>query len=178
MQMVNFKIKKEIINCLILSTAMSFTLIGCSNKKEVQNIDSKKNVEVSSNTAKKAEVTANPKLNDDKVKSKSLDDVIGLLKENGFQKVEKVEGLAFGIVGAKDGSNIKIDGITIEVYIYDLDNLSEQAKKLIKEIKEKGTMTLVEGYPTKGLISSNVVIMGYEEHPNKDKLIEVFKGLK
>jgi peptide subunit release factor RF-3 len=97
-----------------------------------------------------------------------LADVLNHFESNGFTVGEKTLK-AFEMVGAVDGFGIELDGENVEFYLYESD--SED----LEEMKTTGQYNM-DGFVINAQVNGNVALMGYEEHPEADKIVEVFNS--
>jgi hypothetical protein len=101
------------------------------------------------------------------------------LKKEGF-KVEKGAAMS-GCIGEIEGYEYVIDGTGIGVYTMDLKSKNPVTVNNIKMAKKSDTMNLdLQQGPMEvpAIINNNLVIMDYDKHPDKDKIIKVLKDLK
>jgi hypothetical protein len=79
------------------------------------------------------------------------------------------------MIDAKDGFALDINGSQIELYLYDLNLADDDVKKFIKNARSTGELNLL-GTPVPVVMNGNVLLTGHDAHPDKDKIIEVFKS--
>jgi hypothetical protein len=159
---------KKILSGIIISILI-ISMVGCTNKTST---DAKKT------DATKA--TDTTKTGDSsEAKNFTFDAFVDALKKEGF-KVEKGDGMA-GCIGEKDGYAYKINGTDVAVYTMDLKSKQPVTVNNIKMAKESEKMKLdLQSGPMEvdAIINNNLVIMDYDKHPDKDKIVKVFKDLK
>ena len=102
--------------------------------------------------------------------SKSINNLLDYFSEI-FTVSDKSEKL-FGMIGAIDGCGIKLSGSRVEIYKYDI---KDPGQKTIIENAIKTNTMIVMGFTFPVLVNGSFVITGYSGHPEKDKLIEIFK---
>jgi hypothetical protein len=102
--------------------------------------------------------------------SKSINDLLDCFSKI-FVLSDKSEKL-FGLIGAIDGCGIKLNGSGIEIYKYDIKDPGQ--KTIIENAKKTNTMTMI-GFTFPVLINGSFVIGGYSDHPDRDKVIEIFR---
>lgn len=154
---------KKILTTIVLAM-MIISMIGCTSKTST---DTKK----AADTAKTASSS--------EVKKFDYDTFVNALKKEGF-KVEKGDNMA-GCIGEIDGSEYKINGTAIGVYRMDLNSKNPVTVNNIKMAKESEKMKLdLQSGPMEvsAIIKNNLVIMDYDKHPDKDKIVKIFKDLK
>ncbi|BDR80712.1 hypothetical protein N072000002_09680 [Clostridium tetani] len=94
-------------------------------------------------------------------------------EEVGF-KVSENEPVAFQMVGASNGYKFKVDDELIEIYEYDMKNLNEDGKKYVEQAK-KGQISIL-GFNVPVKLKNNLMLIRYDEHSKKDKILEVFNN--
>ncbi len=156
--------KKRIITALCAVTIMSFA--GCAQQGvQFENIDTKD--VISTNDVKQSDFT---------------NDLDGL--EKYFIKLryipEKTEPteMLYKVIGAKDGDryifNVNGTNVAMELYEYDTDNLNEDAKRVLDEIKETGKFHVFKNKDIDGdntypaVISDNGKYMMIYNDPSKE----------
>lgn len=105
----------------------------------------------------------------------SLNDIVENFKTNGLEIGEKSEKI-FALIGAKDGYSIQLNGEKVELYEYDPDSKEDLTKTSLKTAEE-GYIDMV-GTKVNVILNGNIVLAGYDDHPDKDKIIELFKNYK
>lgn len=105
----------------------------------------------------------------------ALADIIENFKTNGLTIGEKSDKI-FQLIGAKDGYAIEINGEKVELYEFDPDSKAEITKTNLKTAKE-GYMDMV-GSKANVILNGNIALIGYDDHPDKDKIVEIFKNYK
>ncbi|GLC29446.1 hypothetical protein [Clostridium omnivorum] len=153
---------KKILSTIIVAI-MLISMVGCT-----------------SNTSADTKTTDTAKTGTSaEVKNFTFDTFVDALKKEGL-KVEKGDAMA-GCIGEKEGYEYKINGTGIGVYIMDLKSKQPVAVNNIKMAKESEKMKLdLQSSPMEvdAIINNNLVIMDYGKHPDKDKIIKIFKDLK
>lgn len=137
----------------IICTLMVISLVGCAQAgAQLENIDTTKDVNTDSVNVSDYE--------------NNLEGLEKYLTELNYipAKAEATE-MMYRVIGAIDGDryifNVNNSTITIELYEYDPDNLNDDAKRVLGEIKENGEFHVFEDksidnnatYP--GIISDN-----------------------
>ena len=107
---------------------------------------------------------------EDEKKTDPLSDVVAYFESNGFTIGEKT-AKAYEMVGAVDGFGIELNGANVEFYLYEPDSVD------LKTIQEKAQYNM-EGFVFPAIANGNIVLMGHDEHPDKDKIEELFKNYK
>ncbi|MCQ1530464.1 hypothetical protein [Lutispora saccharofermentans] len=110
---------------------------------------------------------------------RSIDGFVKALKANGF-RLSKV-GKMSDMMGSVDGYKYNVNGIGIEIYKFDLNSKLPISVKNIKSIQESGKMILplqTGDTEIQAKINNDLVIAGYENHKDKDKILEIFNSLE
>lgn len=153
---------KKILSTIMVAI-MIISMVGCTSNTST---DTKK-----TDTTKTADSS--------QVKKFDYNTFVDALKKEGF-KVEKGNAVS-GCIGEIDGFEYKINGTSIGVYRMDLNSKKPVTVNNIKLAKEKEKMKLdLQQGPVEvdAIINNNLVIMDYGKHPDKDKIIKIFKNLK
>lgn len=148
---------------LLLLTATLMVLSACgAGDEETEPIEDASEQE-SEDTS-----TGTDKQVSEETSGKGLDSVVSHFEENGFTIGEEQEKVA-EMIGATDGFGIELDESQVEFYIY-ADDSSDLA-----DIKENGEYDM-EGFVMQAIANGNIVLMGHDEHPDEDKIVEVFNS--
>lgn len=101
------------------------------------------------------------------------------LKENEIEISEENENTECSLIGAAEGVSYKIDDEVIQVYKFDLDKSDELTVANIKKAKEESkiVMPAFNNYELKVKYNKGLVLMNYEDHPQEEKIVEVFESL-
>lgn len=102
-----------------------------------------------------------------------LDELKQKFAEAGFEVGEN-QMVAYEMIYAKDGRKFTLDGELIEIYEYDLDNLSEEAKEVIEQAKQ-GSVN-ISGFNVPVIYKDGLMLMRHDEHSQGEKIIEIFKN--
>jgi hypothetical protein len=105
----------------------------------------------------------------------ALADIVENFKTNGVTIGEKSDKM-FALIGAKDGYSIQLNGEKVELYEYDPDSKAKLTKTNLKTAKD-GYIDMV-GTKINVTLNGNIVLANYDDHPDKDKLVELFKNYK
>lgn len=136
----------------------------------VINISKKQNTIVS-NTTNQIETEAN---------NSTL--TIKLFKENliknGFTISNEIQKAA-ELIGANEGYGFEIDGSTIEIYNFNLNSEDSLTKSNINSAINEGKvyMPSLNNYSINAKINKNLVLVSFDAHPDKDKIIKIFNEL-
>lgn len=148
-------LKKIILLMVIVLTLIS---VGC-NEKDIakESIETQKEQGVREILVKETE--------------RSLQGLKDLFKEEGFEVGEN-EVLAFQMLNAGGGIKFKLGSELIEIYEYDLGNLSDEAKITVDQA-EKGSVDM-SGFNIPVVYKEGFMIARYEDHSQKEKILEIF----
>lgn len=150
---------------LILSVGMSVSLVACGSKEEAPK-------EVNS---KQVETQPAQQANTNEVKKNKLDSLKEEFKKAGFEVGEN-QTIAFEIINATNGYKFTLNGQLIEIYEYDQSKLSEEGKKTTEQAK-KGSISM-SGFNVPVKYKDGIMLIRYDEHKDKDKILEVFNSFK
>ncbi len=142
---------------LLCAVGMLIGLSACSSKPAENNEEALNTVPVDSS----------------KVDKKSLEDLVSYMKSKTDLSGSKVK-MAAEYVGAKEGIKIKTEKGNVEFYIYDMDNLSDDAKTIINSIKEKSSFIMTGGIEVKASSFKEPFLMLCDSYSDKDNLIKIF----
>ena len=165
--------KKIVIG--LFAALMVVTLVACGQTKEAVSTDSlqpsKQAVSASTATPTSTKSSTVNKT----VSKNRLGDLVDSFKSNGFTVGEKTEKMA-AIIGAKAGFGIQLNGKNVEIYEYDPDSKDELTVNNLETAKD-GYIDM-SGFTIKCILNRNLILAGYDEHPDKDKIVETFKNFK
>lgn len=108
----------------------------------------------------------------------TIDNFIEKLEDADMKVTDKINKSA-QMIGATEGYGLEIDGGYLEVYSYDIDSTNELTKSNIKSAKEKEIVTMPSfgNMELKAKYNKGLVLVNFEEHPDSDKILEVFNNL-
>lgn len=147
---------KKIISAL-LTALLAFSLVSCSTSKTAA---------TNSQTDVKKEETKS---------TNPLDDLKKAFVDAGL-KVGDNKELAFAMLGASNGYKFDINGKPIEIYYYDSKKLTKDQKKFYDQAKN-GSVDM-SGFNLPVKFKNDIMLVRFDEHPNKDKILEVFNNFK
>lgn len=150
--------KKRLLALLLSIVVIGSVFVGCGEKKD---------------QAKEPQQQGQEQDNEKEEKN-PIDSLKKSFEKAGF-KIGDNETLAYDMIGATAGEKFKLNDQLIEVYYYDNNKLNDEGKKYLKEA-EKGSinfsgLNLPVKYNKKGL-----VLARFDEHKDKDKILEVFNS--
>lgn len=150
----------KFITLLAIMVLLVVTLTGCTSD------NTGSSVETNGGTTKQ------------EVSNVSIEDFMKKLEEADLKINDKIKKSS-ELIGAKEGYGLEINGEYIEIYLYNTNSQEELTKSNIKSAKEKGIITMpsLDNYEMKAIYNKGLVLAGYEEHINKDKIIEIFNSL-
>lgn len=145
---------------IILASFLTIGLIGCQNSKTTRD-DTKEDI-------KQEQI--------EKEKSQYINPLDNLKKElvNSGLAIGENQMLAFSMVGATNGYKFDVNGKSIEIYYYDVKNLSKEQKQFYDQA-QNGSMS-VNGFNFPVVFKNNLVLVIPDGHPQKDKILEVFNN--
>lgn len=109
----------------------------------------------------------------------SIADFKSKLEENGIEIEMETENKESKAIGASKGMTYMISGKIIQVYEYDLDTTEELSVSNLKLAREEGkvVMPLMDNLEINVKYNKGLVLLNYQEHPDKEKILEVFENL-
>lgn len=118
------------------------------------------------------------KTNESKVKEITISNFKDKLEENGFV-ITDVSQKSANLIGAEEGFGYEINGEFIEIYKFNEESTEDLSKNNIKSAKsdEKISMPTFNNMKFNVKYNKGLVLMNYEKHPNKDKILEIFNNL-
>jgi len=169
--------KIYIIICLLVCALCLFT--GCNNKDAEA-----PSSEISENQT--ANQVSDPGLETSGKIDNKMDAFETKLKDAGMKPGDRVPKDASAL-GAKEGYGLNINDIPVEIYLFDKSSSEEWSAQNLKSAEESQTVTIF-GVEVNGetptlecaLNDGLVVVFPLESmmpHPDKDKIIEIFKTL-
>lgn len=92
---------------------------------------------------------------------------------------EESDSASSEIIGASEGKVYKIGDSAIRVYKYDLNQTGELTVSNLKLAQESGKVKIpsLDDLEIDVIYNKGLVLINDEEFENKDKIIEIFKGL-
>lgn len=92
---------------------------------------------------------------------------------------EESDSTSSEIIGASEGKVYKIGDSAIRVYKYDLNQTGELTVSNLKLAQESGKVKIpsLDDLEIDVIYNKGLVLINDEEFENKDKIIEIFKGL-
>lgn len=103
---------------------------------------------------------------------KSHMDMIRHFASRGI-KIETVEPLMYSLAQAETGFCFKINGRQIGVYKYNTERKKQKWRYQL--IKDSGVL-YINGVKFKAMINGSFVMIDYDTHPDKEKIIKAFKS--
>lgn len=129
------------------------------------------------NNKNETEETASNLL-DKTTKELSIDVFKNELQKNELTISEETQKSA-ALIGAEEGYGYIINGNPIEIYKFDEKSTDDLTKSNIKSAKndEKVTMPTFNNMTLKAKYNQGLCLINYENHPDKDKILEIFNNL-
>ena len=110
--------------------------------------------------------------NEKKIDTRTLEQLFIHFKKCGLH-VEKSFPVEYRAVLASDGIVSVVNGVQVEVYVYDQNDKIQNDK--LEKIKKKGTINVL-AVPVPAVVNGHFVMMTYSRHPDKYKVVEAFKS--
>lgn len=109
----------------------------------------------------------------------TIEDFKEKLEKNGVIIEAEAENKESKEIGASRGYTYMISDKIIQVYEYDFNNTDELTVSNIKLAKEEGKviMPLMNNLEINVKYNKGLVLINYQEHPEKEKIIEAFDSL-
>ena len=98
----------------------------------------------------------------------SIGEFLSALELNGLKVGEKSDK-AYGLIMAVDGTGVKVNDESLEVYQY--DTTIKSGKEAIKKWNAEGIM----GQPV--IVNKNLLIIKKPKHPEWERIVDIFNGL-
>lgn len=162
--MINSKRFKALL--LLLSMTIVIGLSGCGNKPV--------NTEKDADTNKEQQ---NPVVAEQEKEGpvSRLDGLKQSFKDEGFNVGEN-EIIAFEIINASNGMKFTLDDELIEIYEYDMANLSDEAKVTVEQAQE-GYIDL-SGIKLPVKFKDGLLLARHDEHSQGEKIVKIFDEYK
>ncbi len=108
-----------------------------------------------------------------------ISDFKSKLEENNLNIEKEETSDNPSIIGAEEGVKYTISGSSIQVYRYNLHSKDELAVSNVKKAEEEGKIILPNFDDTeiKVIYNKGLILTNYEDHPDSEKIIEIFKSL-
>ena len=83
------------------------------------------------------------------------------------------------LLGASEGESYMISDSLIQVYKFDSTKSDELTVSNLKKAKDEGKVVMpsFNNYELKVVYNKGLILVNVEDHPDKDKIIEVFNNL-
>ena len=109
----------------------------------------------------------------------SISDFKKRLEDVGLKIESETENKESKAIGASKGATYIISGKTIQVYEFDLDNTEELSVSNIKKANEEGKVVMpsMDNLEINVKYNKGLVLLNYQEHPEKEKILEAFESL-
>lgn len=156
----------------ILLVAVLLVVSGCS--KESGQVNNISQVPVTNNQAEQNQEKEIEQTENKEAKS-SLEGLKQSFKDAGF-KVGENEVVAYEMVSATNGMKFMLDDELVEIYEYDLDNLTDEAKDIVDQA-ENGSIEF-SGFNIPVVYKDGLMLVRHDEHSQGEKIVEVFNNYK
>ncbi len=164
-----------------MTVVMILALSACGQTEEIsQSTVAEQSQAVStSSIAPSTEAQVSEKSKEEHVSDTTNKDVlysvVEYFKTKGITIGDKSDKI-FALIGAKGGYSIQLNGEEVELYEYDPDSKAELTIASLKTAKD-GYIDMV-GTKINVTLNGNIVLANYDNHPDKDKIVELFKNFK
>lgn len=150
--------KKMLIIGLVIIVTMSIS--GCNNKNKILTAPD--------------EIIPTETVNNIEIKEyKTLKGLKQEFINAGFETSDN-QVLVQEVPYADDGMMFELDGEFIEIYKFDLYNLSNEANSVIKQAKE-GSVYL-SGLNKPAYYNNGIIILRFDVHSQEEKIVEIFNN--
>ena len=101
------------------------------------------------------------------------------MQEAGLDITAEAENTECELIGASEGESYMISDSLIQVYKFDSTKSDELTVSNLKKAKEEGKVVMpsFNNYELKVVYHKGLILVNVEDHPDKDKIIEVFNNL-
>lgn len=108
-----------------------------------------------------------------------IDEFKKKLEEAEIKIEDETENKECNLIGASEGVSYKISDKEIQVYRFDFDKPDELTVSNLKKAQEEGKILMpsFNNVEIKVLYNKGLILVNYEDHPEKDKIIEIFNNL-
>ena len=146
---------------LLLFSALFLILTGCSQDEEEPIEEDEE------------EIVEEEPIEEDEEEQRTLE---GLKNEfiNEEFEVGDNEEIAYAMVNADKGMKFELDGELIEIYKYNIDDLSDEAEETVEQAK-KGSIDM-SGFNIPVKYNDGIMLVRYDDHSQEEKIIKVFNN--
>lgn len=111
--------------------------------------------------------------------SVSIDEFKKKLEEAGLKIDLETENTECNLIGASEGSSYMISDSLIQVYKFDFNKSDELTVSNLKKAKDSGKVLMpsFNNYELKVVYNKGLILVNVEDHPDKDKILEIFNNL-
>lgn len=150
----------KLISILAIVILLAVALTGCTADNVEQQIET------------------NNSINKQEENNIGIEYFIKKLEEAGLKIDNKTKKYS-QLIGADEGYGLEINGGYIEIYLFNVNSQDELTKSNIKSVKENGVCLVpsLDNLKVRAIYNKGLVLAGYEEHINRDKIVEIFKNL-
>lgn len=127
------------------------------------------------NSSNTTETTAATQATEAKVYKDNYNGLEEYMKDKEYIETKNRVEMQAEIIGAKKGYRYTKDTVNIELYQYDVKNLSDEANKIIESVKSNGYYTIYDKKITAYLSNNGKYLMIYNDATVKDKESPAYK---
>jgi len=109
----------------------------------------------------------------------TIEDFKKKLDESDLKIELEAENTECDLIGASEGMSYTIDDSLIQVYKFDLNKSDELTVSNLKLAQESGKVIMpsFNNYEFQVVYNKGLILVNSENHPDKDKIVEIFKSL-
>jgi hypothetical protein len=109
-------------------------------------------------------------------KAVKLADVVEYFQQQGLS-TGNIISKAFQMIGAEDGFGIIVEGEQVELYLFNPNTADKETLSNLDDARRIGKFSF-SGFSVPVVMNGNIMLTRYDEHPHKDKIIQVFKNFR
>ena len=109
----------------------------------------------------------------------TIEDFKKKLDESELKIDLEAENTECDLIGASEGMSYTIDDALIQVYKFDFNNSNELTVSNLKLAQDQGKVVMpsFNDYEFKVVYNKGLILVNSEDHPDKDRIVELFMSL-
>ncbi|MBP3463171.1 MAG: hypothetical protein ACI4VN_03620 [Clostridia bacterium] len=109
----------------------------------------------------------------------TIEDFKKKLDESELKIDLEAENTECDLIGASEGMSYTIDDALIQVYKFDFNNSNELTVSNLKLAQDQGKVVMpsFNNYEFKVVYNKGLILVNSEDHPDKDRIVELFMSL-
>lgn len=109
----------------------------------------------------------------------TIEDFKKKLDESELEIDLEAENTECDLIGASEGMSYTIDDALIQVYKFDFNNSNELTVSNLKLAQDEGKVIMpsFNNYEFKVVYNKGLILVNSEDHPDKDRIVELFMSL-